>query len=418
MIKKFIFVLLMFCIIPIVSASTVPLVKIGGRFYDTLEDAINAASEDDIISLISDIELDDTLEINKVVNINLNGNDITANEKVFQIKNGFLTLSGKGSIKETNPNYGAIMLIGSNVPTHDKYSGVSVGADITLEGWSGIFINHKSSKSYGVYVDIEGKINAVNDISGGRGIGIYVNGKIQDEEQHPIVNIMDGAEIKSTGTGLYIAGYSTFYIGDAYIEGVESAIGIKSGKLIIDGASVVCNGDDKTPTDGYNNGIKASGSTIQIESNPGYAGDIELDISRGSFVSKNSNVIYEYIGAGTKSTIYSMSISGGNFLSGKNKDVFSFSNSFKDIHSGFISGGEYSKDPSSYLKSGYTVINDDGVYNVGKSTMKEINSNNIKTSNKNPFIKVLITLLGLIVLMIIAYFNKTKLTKLFKVKKV
>ena len=117
---------------------------------------------------------------------------------------------------------------------------------------------------------------------------------------------MDGAEVKSTGNGLYIAGYSTFYIGDAYIEGDESAIGIKSGKLIIDGATLVCNGEDYTPTSGYQNGIKPSGATIQIESNNGYKGKMEIDISGGNFISKNSNVIYEYIGRGDTREIYSM----------------------------------------------------------------------------------------------------------------
>ena len=408
--KKIILSLLLFLIPIYVSASAVPLVKIGGRYYDTLEEAINVAPEGATITLISNIETDNTLNINKNVNIDLNGNNITAPSKVFEVKGGSLTLSGKGTIKEKNPNYGAILLIGSNVPTNDKYSSVSVGKDVTLEGWSGIFINHENSKSYGVTVNLEGKINALDDISGGLGAGIYVNGKIKDKEQHPVINIMDGASITSTGNGLYIAGYSTFNIGDAYIEGVESGIGIKSGKLIIDGATVVCSGEDKTPTEGFNNGIKASGTAIQIESNSSYAGNIELDISRGDFTSKNSNVIYEYIGKGNTSKIYSMSISGGTFKG--SKDVFSFSNSFKDIHSGFISGGEYSSNPSSYLKNGYTTVTSDEVYKVIKSTMKEVNYEN--TKNSNSFIKILISGLILIVLIIIGYFNKEKLSKLFK----
>ena len=408
--KKIIFTLLMFCFFITVSASTVPLVKIGNMYYETIEDAINEAGPNDIISLINNIELNNTLNINKVVNINLNGNNITAREKVFEVKGGFLTLSGKGVVKETSPNYGAIILIGSSQPTDEKYSSVRIGPDITLEGWSGIFITHDNFKSYGVYADVEGTINAVNDISGGTGIGIYVNGKIKDKNYSPIVNIMDSAKITSTGNGLYMAGYSTFYIEDAYIEGLESAIGIKSGKLIIDGATLVCNGEDKTPTGGYNNGIKPSGTTIQIESNTGYTGDIEIDISRGNFISKNSNVIYEYIGKGNNSKIYSMSISGGTFTSGKNKDVFSFSDSFKNIHSGFIRGGEYSTDPSNYLKNDYTVIKDNN-YNVVKNTSKEVISYNIKESNKNSFIKILISLIVLIIIVIIGYLNKNKLLK-------
>ena len=416
MIKKItLSILLLFGLVPIVCASNVPLTRIGDRYYSTLEEAISSASGNDVISLISDVNLSDSLEINKVVNINLNGNDITADEKVFMVNGGILTLTGKGTIRETKPNYGAIMLVGSTNSSDEKYSVVSVGKDVTLEGWSGIFINHDSKKSYGVHVDIEGKINAVNDTSGGTGIGIYVNGHIKEEEGHPVVNIMDGAEVKSTGNGLYIAGYSTFNIGDVYIEGNESAIGIKSGKLIIDGATLVCNGEDYTPTSGYQNGIKPSGATIQIESNNGYKGKMEIDISSGNLTSENSNVIYEYIGRGTDSQIYSMSISGGTFTSGKSKDVFSLSNSFKNIHSGFISGGKYSTNPNEYLKSAYKVVEENNKYSVIKSTMKDVVGNNYKTGNKNNFIKSLIFILIISVPLIFIYLNKRyNILKIYK----
>lgn len=405
--KKIIFMLLIFFLMTsMVFASNVPLTRIGDRYYSTLEEAIQNASGDDVISLISNVNLEDSLTINKAVNINLNGNDITADEKVFMINGGFLTLTGKGTIRETKPNYGAIMLVGSTSYTDEKYSVVSVGKDITLEGWSGIFINHDSNKSYGVGVYLEGKINAVNDTSGGTGIGIYVNGNIKDEEANPVINIMDGAEVKSTGNGLYIAGYSTFNIGDAYIEGHESAIGIKSGKLIIDGATLVCNGEDYTPTSGYQNGMKPSGATIQIESNNGYKGKMEIDIISGNFISKNSNAIYEYIGRGDSTQIYSMSISGGTFTSGKSKDVFSLSDSFKDVHSGFISGGKYSTNPNEYLKLGYKVVEDDNKYSVIESIMKEVTSSNYEVSNKNNFIKSLIFILIISIPFLLIYLNK------------
>ncbi|MBE6138998.1 MAG: hypothetical protein E7174_00635 [Firmicutes bacterium] len=410
MYKKIIFSLIGIFMLPMfVSASITPMAKIGNKYYDSLEEAILNASSADTIMLVSDVVLEDTLTINKEVNINLNGNDITAPEKVFMIKGGFLDISGNGTIKETSPNYGAIMLVGSSEVTNDKYSSVHVGKDVTLEGWSGIFINHENSKSYGVNVYLDGKINAVNDVNGGTGIGIYVNGNIKDEEAHPVVSISDDALIKSTGNGLYIAGYSTFYIGDAYIEGVESGIGIKSGKLIINGATVIGNGEDKTPTEGYNNGIKASGTAIQIESNNGYKGKIEIDISRGNFISENSNVLYEYIGRGNQSLIYSMSISGGNFVSNNGKEVFSFSDSFKDIHSGFISGGEYSSNPTEYLKSGYTTTKEDSKYNVIKSTVKLVNSNSSK-SNEPTFLKSLISLIAIVALGILTYINRVRIS--------
>ena len=407
--KKVIFSLLVVVFVyPIlVSASVTPMAKVGDKYYDTLEEAITSASSTDIITLISDVSLKYTLLINKTVNINLNGNDILAKEKVFLIKDGFLDISGTGTIKETSPNYGAIMLIGSSEVTDRKYSSVHVGKDVTLEGWSGIFINHQSSKSYGVYVNLDGKINAIDDINGDSGTGIYVNGNIKEKVDYPVVNISDSAEIKSTGTGLYIAGYSIFNIGKANISGVESGIGIKSGILNINGATVTATGKDKTPTSGYNNGIKASGTAIQIESNSGYSGKIQIDISNGKFISKNSNVIYEYIGKGDNSLIYSMSFSNGTFISEAGKDVFSFSDSFKNIHSGFISGGEYSSNPSNYLKSGYTVVNQDGKYSVVKNTLKTVFSNNIK--NKKTSIKYLITIIFLIGLISLIYFNRKRI---------
>ena len=414
--KKIIFnLILLFGLIPcMVSAATTPLARIGDKFYENLEEAIKAATENDTITLVADVETSNTFKIDKTVNIDLNGNTISGNEKIFHVQGGLLNLTGKGVIKEAKPNYGAVMLTGSSNPNEDKYSGVRVGKDVTLEGWSGIFINHENNKSYGVYAYLDGKINALDDTSGGKGAGIYVNGKIQDETSHPVVNISDGAEIKSTGNGLYIAGYSTFYIGDAYIEGEISGIGIKSGKLIINGATVICNGEDKTPTEGNSNGIKASGTAIQIESNTSYAGKIELDISRGTFKSKNSNVIYEYIGKGTDSLIYSMSISGGTFESEANKDVFSFSDSFKNIHSGFISGGKYSSDPTEYLKNGYTSTKDSNFYNVTKGTMKSVVSNSTTNNNSNSFFKSVIIIITIAVLGIIAYLNRTKIINLFK----
>jgi hypothetical protein len=298
------------------------------------------------------------------------------------------------------------MLVGSSEPTNDKYSVVSVGKDVTLEGWSGIFINHENAKSYGVHVNLEGKINAVNDISGGTGAGVYVNGNIKDKDYSPVVNIMDGAEIKSTGNGLYIAGYSTFNIGDAYIEGDLAAIGIKSGKLIIDGATLICNGEDKTPTEGHNNGIKASGTTIQIESNSGYKGNIELDISRGNFVSKNSNVIYEYT-VNNNTNVTSINISNGKFISESMKPVFLLSDSFKNKHQKFITGGMYSSNPKDYLKDGYVATkNSDDLYEVTDSTGVFAFKNN---STNSFIIFLIIGIIGIISYFLFKFRIKTKL---------
>ena len=69
-------------------------------------------------------------KITKTVNINLNGNEITAPERVFLVEGGTLNLTGKGTIKEKKANYGAIVIKGSTNPSDNNYSVVNIGKDI------------------------------------------------------------------------------------------------------------------------------------------------------------------------------------------------------------------------------------------------------------------------------------------------
>lgn len=414
MLKKIIFSFVVFFLsFQMVYASSNTAAKIGNNYYDTLSDAIANANSTDIIKLLSNVNLTETLLINKTVNIDLNGNNISAPSIVFLVQGGTLNLNGTGTIRETEPNYGAIKVIGSNNNNDNKYSLVNIEKNVSLEGWSGIFVSHESNKSYGVYINFDGKINAISDINGGTGVGIYVNGNIKDEINSPIINILENAEIYSNGNGLYIAGYSVWNIYQAYIHGIESGISIKSGILNIDGATVICDGEDKTPTEGYNNGIKASGTTIQIESNSGYAGNMEINIKNGNFKSKNSNVIYEYIGKGNNTTVNSINITGGTFISDASKEIFLLSPSFKEKHPKFISGGNFSSNPNLYLKSGYTSTLDNNLYRITASTMKEIFSVN-KDNNKSPILPKVIIIFIIIIIIVFAYINKSKLALILK----
>lgn len=414
--KKIVYILFVLVIIVpnVVHASSSSLAMVGGKYYDSLEEAIKNVGSDETIKLISDVKLDNTLNINKTINIDLNGNDITAPEKVFMVNDGVLNLSGTGIIRELNPNYGAIYVVGSTSLDDQNYSIVNIGKNVKLEGWSGIFITHDSYKSYGVVVNLDGDINAINDINGGTGIGVYVNGNIKDEDNSPVVNIGDDSEITSTGNGLYIAGYATFNIGNAYIEGDESGIGIKAGKLNINGATILSEGVDNTPTNGFNNGIKASGTAIQIESNGGYAGDIEIDINKGTFRSKNSYVIYEYIGKGTNTQVKSIDISGGTFRAHGDKPVFGLSDVFRNKHMEFISGGRFTSNPSEYLRMGYTAFLSDGLYNVATNSSLFVSGDNINTNDGNGILKVIATIIIIGVAIVLVYMNREIIFNLFK----
>ena len=258
-----------------IYASAISGVSVGNLYFDSFEEAISVANDGDVIKLFSNVKLEDTISIDKVLTIDLNGNDIVSNSTLFTVDGGKLNIIGSGTLLENDPYYGVIKVIGSSDYNDREYSVVDISNNVILEGWSGINVSHNNFKSYGVLINFSGVINAVNDINNETGIGIYVNGNIQDKINHPVINILDGAVINSSGNGLYIAGDSTFNIGKANISGLEAGIGMKSGILNINGAIVECSGDDKTPTSGNSNGIKPSGTTIQLESNSSYAGDME-----------------------------------------------------------------------------------------------------------------------------------------------
>lgn len=371
--NKFIkFFLLLFLLLPKnVLASDGIVARIGDNYYDLLSDAIEAAGSDDVIKLTSSITFRDTQNINKPITIDLNGHNILGESIVFKVQNGSLTLEGEGTVKEINPYYAPIVIKGSTNPSDTNYSNVNIGSDVFLEGWAGVFIDQNEKLAYGVNVTIDGSINSVLDVAGGKGFGVYINGNVKNKTNYPVVNIKKNSKITSLGSGIYMAGYSKVVIDGAYIEGIDSAIAIKSGILIIKDGTLYCTGVDNTPTESYSNGVNPSGASLQIESNSSYAGDIDITITGGSLRSQNSNVIYEYLANTTDTKVTNIDITGGNFLSSASKDVFNLSSSFKTTHDKFISGGRYSSDPSIYLNSGYQIEFNDERYEVIKTTMKE-----------------------------------------------
>jgi len=403
----FIFLVLIFQTTSIKASSSI-LARIGNNYYGTLEEAINAAGPNDIISLTNNISLDKTLNINKTVNINLNNFDIKADEKVFTVQGGTLNLSGKGMVYESKPNYGAINVIGSDDSNNNNYSIVNIGKDVTLEGWSGIFINHNNGTGYGIVANIDGGINSVTDANGITGSGVYVNGNIQHENNAPIINLSNTARISSSGVGIYAAGYATYNIDGAYISGSEAGLGIKSGIFNISNGIIHGSGPDKTPTTGNNNGINPSGAAIQIESNAGYKGNIKININGGTLESENSNAFYEYTVNNTSTKVTDINISGGTFKADNNKNAFRLSDSFKNTHQGFITGGTYSSNPDEYLKNGYSSsINEGSLYEVVEGTISVFAIKN----KKNNFIIPIIIFISLCV---IIYLNRNKILKLFK----
>ena len=399
------FIILLISVPIFTYASSTDEARIGNELYDTLELAIEAVKPNETITLVSNAYFKESVTINKPVKINLNNHTISADKMVFRLIGGELYLTGKGIVKEENPYYGAVVIKGSSDQNKVNFSVLEVDEDITLEGWSGVFIDQLSGKGYGIKASVNGIINALSDSTGGSGIGIYVNGNIKDKVNSPIITVNKTASINSTGNGIYQAGYARTTINGGYIEGYESSIAIKSGILTINDGEFVCNGPDKTP-EASTGEIDASGVVLQIESNTSYAGNMEITINNGTFKSKNSNTIYEYSN-NNKTKVISFLINNGTFRSSNGKEVFSLSQDFKDKLSPFINGGKYTTDVSKYIKNDKTLTKDDSYFKVTET----VSGKPIKKSKTNTFPTYSYFLIIISILIIAIYFLKKYLTK-------
>ena len=335
-------------------------------YYTYLAEAVDEIRRGETITLLNDITLDSTLTIDTgaAFTIDLNGHDIEATERVIMVERGNVSFTGEGTIEETSPNYGAINIKGSADSGDVNYTTVTVGKDVTLVAWAPVFITPNESSgapyAYGVTVNIEGTLISKPDTSGSNGHGIYINGQIQHLNNAPVINV-SGASVTSEGDGIYAAGYATWNIVDSYVSGYGMGIGIKAGELNISGDSVIrCTGPNEAPTDGFSNGINASGAAIQIESNDDYAGNIAIDIEGGQIISDNGYSIYEYANGDDSLRLDKLDITGGSFQGAFMVSEALYESKAKVID---ITGGSYDSSVAEYVSDSMKYeLNNGGIY--------------------------------------------------------
>lgn len=359
----------------IFSLSVVSAKEVEVNDAATLLAAFKNAESGDVVKLIDNITytLPDRVLVSTNVTLNMNNHNIDfdgTKVRSFTVQDGSLNIIGKGTI--SHPKHNALNVWGTTDKTKVNYSTLKVGKDVTVNGLYGIAViyapgNEKNLESgYGVNVEFAGKIEKSTEG------GITINGNLQNAEGAPVINILDGAVINSEQTGLYAAGNGTWNIGKANITGKESAIGIKSGKVIINGGTFTCTGESQMPTEGYSNGINASGAAIQLESNKDYYGNVELIIKDGTFTSKNAVSIYEYLAKNIKKTnVNKIEILGGKFVSARGNNNFLLSEELDYKGVVEVSGGTFSANPVTYLKPAHKVTFSEEEYVVSPINVVE-----------------------------------------------
>lgn len=329
----------------------------------TNEELKEAVKNDGEIVLQNDIIMtDDIIVRGQKINIDLNGNSLTL-KAYIRVYEGSLEFSGKGLIKDDREDLrGTIYVYGSTDSKAVSYATLTVGKDVKIETKRyGIVVwpiteNKKPVPTYfptyGTVINFNGTIISTNENAG----GITISGNLKNDgklENAPIINIGKTAVVKTTAeAALYAAGIGVWNIDGGVFEG-KSAIGIKSGKLVINDGTFTATGELKTG-ELYGNGIISTGSSIQIENNKGYAGNIEITINGGTFKSEKGLSIYHYPPTtDEENALKSLVINGG---------VFKAKYELLENDNVTIEYGEFASEIIDLLKNGYVQLFTDGVY--------------------------------------------------------
>lgn len=344
----FTFIISVLVLVPVITNAETINVK-------TMEELLNAVKGNNTVVLDDNITLNKALEINgNNVVLDLNGKTITITEKYIDLIKGSLEITGKGTIKDTRvlEATGSTMYVeGSTNKSDTGYSTLYVGKDITIDTtqW-GLSVWDTSAKAYGVTVNFDGTIVSTGSKAG----GITIQGNIKNDGTAinvPVINLSKTTKITATGSDgfpLYGAGAGQWNVLEATCEGINGALGVKSGRFNIVNATLKATGKPGV-VEGYGNGINGVGAAIQIESNNTYFGKIELLITQNSqIISEKGNSIYHYSAQTGVNNLNELRIHDGNFVG----DIV-----FQENDKVYVKGGTFQTDSiGNYVENGYKLI--------------------------------------------------------------
>lgn len=344
----FTFIISVLVLVPVITNAETINVK-------TMEELLNAVKGNNTVVLDDNITLNKALEINgNNVVLDLNGKTITITEKYIDLIKGSLEITGKGTIKDTRvleATGSTIYVEGSTNKSDTGYSTLYVGKDVTIDTtqW-GLSVWDTSAKAYGVTVNFDGTIVSTGNEAG----GITIQGNIKNDGtiiNVPVINLSKTTKITATGSDgfpLYGAGAGQWNVLEATCEGINGALGVKSGRFNIVNATLKATGKPGV-VEGYGNGINGVGAAIQIESNNTYFGKIELVITQNSqIISEKGNSIYHYSAQTGVNNLNELRIHDGNFVG----DIV-----FQENDKVYVKGGTFQTDSiGNYVENGYKLI--------------------------------------------------------------
>ena len=329
--------------------------QVGENYFDSLEEAISKAESGDTVVLLKSTTGNGNIYISdgREITLNLNGFDVGfAQNGKINLTHGILNLMGRGMLYEEKPYYAPVMLYGAETDQAD-YTVITVGEDVILQGWSGLFVDYnKAQKAYGVKATVYGTLNSVRDYTEAGGHAFYINGTIKDTEGNVPEFILDGATLNTEdGNGMYLAGYAKTTITDStIISNSEDSTGIeiRAGELEITNSTIIGgNGEYTGAPNGngstsFNVALAVTQHTTKLP--------IKITVNSGTF-SANAAFVQANPQGNSEEDIdkVTLEIKGGDF----NGLVYS------ENKTRFISGGNFTSDPSKYLADDLAAVPSD-----------------------------------------------------------
>lgn len=340
--------------------------SIGSIGYAFLQDAIDAATDGDIIIVQKDIQWTEKIEISgkRKLTIDLNGHSIVGDDGdksyLFDIYDAEVLFTGKGVISDTAVWGYAPIGVKGNSDDCSNYTVVTIDSEVVIKGFYGIMATKDSNGSYnnyGLVVNVKGTIEvplATCPVQYG-GAAIYINGSNKQTEGNVISINLEGATLNvDKGIGIYAAGYAKWNIEDTTINGADAAIEIRAGEMVIESGEFTAS---TTPTEvtPNGNGSTTSGSALAVAQHTTQL-PVLVNIAGGTF--KGYSALYESNSQGNSSEAIAkvrLSVAGGTFnaINGGSVAVYS------EDCTGFITGGTFNSNPSKYVADGYVAEYDE-----------------------------------------------------------
>lgn len=350
----------------------IKVAEVGDVQYATLTEAINAATEGQTIKLLANSTGNTTATISDGRKLTLNMNGFNAGfikNNNISIYRGGLNIIGSGKLYEEEPYLAPVLLYGSNDSVANEYTTVTVGENVTLEGWAGLFINKLATNSdganaFGIKATVNGKLNSVKDIYGAGGHALYVNGTISATKGNVPKITLNGATLTTEeGNGMYLAGYAKTTITDSTINSTganSTGIEIRAGELTISGITTVSGGEGEFVAGPNGNGSTTNNVALAVVQHTTKL-PVIVTVEGGTF--NGGAAIYQADEQGNGAEAVAkvqISVEDGIF----NGVVYS------ENKTNFITGGTFSKKPDkAYCAEGYAPVdNGNGTWDVEMET--------------------------------------------------